>query len=719
VDALLAERVWLDRLARRLVHDPDAAADVAQQAWVKVLTRRPLMVRNVRAWLASVVRSCAVDRARSETRRGVREKAVPPRDPDDPTDVLLARAEAQRAVLDAVLTLDAPSRTVVLLRFFEGLEPAAIALRTGEPAGTVRSRLHRALATLRQRLDATHGGDRAVWAVALVGDPLGYAASHFSTGKGVLAMNTGTKIGTGAVAALLLFLLLQGVLGDDGGEPAERPPVREVSESPRRAGVDAPAPDLAASDGAGVANGSAASSTPAPPHVAVTVSEGTRRLAVTVLGPRAGEEPEVVEEEEPREPITIRASDLKGQVQIAPAGGVELGGGSMTLEPGNSKWAPVPEKGTVTLRGRVVDRSGRPLPGAVVHRVEAEAGGIEGEVVSFCHIHEIATAGDDGRFEVRGQPARPVRLIADYARSMIRSRGLLLHQLVPVDPSENATIESLRLSVPVDVDAFGSVAGRVVDDEGQPQRRVLVYAGHQEGRTGDDGTFRIDTVPAGETTLQIERYGWEVVQRPLRVVAGETTEAIVILKAALSGDLLVSGVVRDRKGEPVAGVPLWCGGGPLGFARETVSGADGGFRFERLPRSLEGEDVVISVMTPPDEPGIRQATTTGIIVPSTDVVIVVDRGVELIVHLKDAVDAAPLSLYAIEVERLVDVDGEARWVAFHTASHYDEEGRFSTIVVPGAVRLHVEAPDHAPTYVEVHVPEEGAGPFEMEVVLHR
>lgn len=737
MEALLAERRWLEELARRLVRDPDAAADVAQQAWVKVLARRTTPVRNLRAWLASVVRSCAVDRARSESRRRSREDAVPPRAPEPTADDLLARAEAQRAVLDALLTLDPPSRTVVLLRYFENLEPVEIARRTGEPAGTVRSRLHRALATLRRRLDAAHGGDRAAWGVALVGAaewnaatalPGSAAAAATATvptsavpWKGVVLMTTNAKVATGAAAALLLALFLWGTADGNGETPPSAPPPREVAaEGGRVAGEDVHAePDAR----------------PEPPPAAEPTGDeaaiaalpgegkpaGPRLLPFTVLPARGGPEPEPEPDPEPddpdREPRVFRAEDLKGEVRLAPAGGPGVGG--MTIEPGGSKWAPIPEKGTVTLRGRVVDRTGRPLPGAVVHRIEPEAGGMDGDIVSFRHIHEIATTGDDGRFEALRQPARAVRLVADYARAMVRPRGLLFHDLVPIDPAENAVVADIVLAVPVDRDAFGTISGIVIDEEGAPLGNIRVFAGYAEGRSGKDGRFRMDTVPAGDSALLVEEFGWKTVKRTVTVRPGATTELEVRLELAVTGDLVVSGVVRDRQGNPVPDVPLWCGGGPFGFARETASDGNGAFRFTRIPRSLDGKKVVVSVMTDPDEAGIIPATTTGITVPSGDVVITVDRSVKLVVHLTDAADGTPLVQYAVEVEKKRLVDGAETWTPNHMASHYDEEGVFTTTVVPGPLRLFLKAPDHAPLYIEVDVPGDEPGPFAMNVGLYR
>ena len=65
-------------------------------------------------------------------------------------DEIRAREEVRRKVVDAVLDLDEPYRTVVLLRYYEDLPPREIAKRTGVGDETVRGRIKRAIAELRR-----------------------------------------------------------------------------------------------------------------------------------------------------------------------------------------------------------------------------------------------------------------------------------------------------------------------------------------------------------------------------------------------------------------------------------------------------------------------------------------------------------------------------------------------------------------------------------------
>lgn len=170
IEVLLAHREWMARTARALVHGDAEAGDVEQEAWLKILERPPVVpLRSPRAWLASVLRSVAIDRARSLGRRRRHEEmASRPEALGDAAGEIVARAETAERLARVVLDLEEPFRTTVLLRYYEGLAPREIADRTGVPAETVRTRLHRALARLREALDTEHRGDRRAWCLALL-----------------------------------------------------------------------------------------------------------------------------------------------------------------------------------------------------------------------------------------------------------------------------------------------------------------------------------------------------------------------------------------------------------------------------------------------------------------------------------------------------------------------------------------------------------------------
>ena len=77
------------------------------------------------------------------------------------------REQILRSVVDAVLALDEPYRTTILLRYFEGLPPREIARRQSVPVTTVKSRLKRGHDRLRTSLRGEFGGEDRGWCSAL------------------------------------------------------------------------------------------------------------------------------------------------------------------------------------------------------------------------------------------------------------------------------------------------------------------------------------------------------------------------------------------------------------------------------------------------------------------------------------------------------------------------------------------------------------------------
>jgi RNA polymerase sigma-70 factor (ECF subfamily) len=170
-EALLQHREFLRGLARGLLADDAGVDDVLQEAYVRALERPPRSEDALRSWLARVVRNLALNRLRGERRRASRERDVAQQESVPSSADVADRLGTQRRVVDAVRELSEPYRTVIYLRWYEGLPPRTIAQRLERPIETVRSQLKRGHALLRDELDAEFGGGtdgRAVWAGALL-----------------------------------------------------------------------------------------------------------------------------------------------------------------------------------------------------------------------------------------------------------------------------------------------------------------------------------------------------------------------------------------------------------------------------------------------------------------------------------------------------------------------------------------------------------------------
>lgn len=154
-------------LARKLVRDAQHAEDLAQETMVEALRRPPLEALNLRGWLATVLRRRASHARREALRRQERETRVAIRGAESIDNSAAQRMLQHRELVERVLALDEPYRTVIVLQFFDGLAPREIAAKLGLPVNTVRSRVQRGLEQLRARLGASSGGGDK-WIAAMV-----------------------------------------------------------------------------------------------------------------------------------------------------------------------------------------------------------------------------------------------------------------------------------------------------------------------------------------------------------------------------------------------------------------------------------------------------------------------------------------------------------------------------------------------------------------------
>ena len=134
------------------------ADDVVQDAFVKAYAALPRFREDgeFRPWLLTIVRNETRNLFRSRGRRAAREElaSLPEADlafDDDPAAVALSTVR-RGELLAKVRRLPVELREVVACRYLLELSEAETAAALGIPAGTVKSRLHRALARLREEV---------------------------------------------------------------------------------------------------------------------------------------------------------------------------------------------------------------------------------------------------------------------------------------------------------------------------------------------------------------------------------------------------------------------------------------------------------------------------------------------------------------------------------------------------------------------------------------
>lgn len=146
------------RIHAMLLHladgDGDLAAEFTQEAFARAWERLDQFAggSSFYTWLYRLARNRALDLlARKRPQAADLEPLGAAASDPAPGDAV-AGAELRAAVQRALTELPAEQRELLLLREWEGLDYERIATLLGVPEGTVKSRLNRARAALRDRL---------------------------------------------------------------------------------------------------------------------------------------------------------------------------------------------------------------------------------------------------------------------------------------------------------------------------------------------------------------------------------------------------------------------------------------------------------------------------------------------------------------------------------------------------------------------------------------
>ena len=153
----LVRRHWdgAHRAAYLIVHDAAAAEDIAQEAMLAAVRAMDSFDRRrpFRPWLHRIVVNRSLDWLRARARRPeVRVEVAGP-----------APGAAEQAggisddLMDALAELEPADRALVVLRHLLGYRASELSRMLDMPAATVRTRLARALARLRDRLESEEG----------------------------------------------------------------------------------------------------------------------------------------------------------------------------------------------------------------------------------------------------------------------------------------------------------------------------------------------------------------------------------------------------------------------------------------------------------------------------------------------------------------------------------------------------------------------------------
>jgi RNA polymerase sigma-70 factor (ECF subfamily) len=138
-------------VALRVLADTGAAEDVLQEVFMQ-LWRNPgafdASRGNLAPWLAVVARNRAIDALRRRQPETDIEDVIVSVEPDLAGDA--ERSRAMEKVRSALGTMPAPQRNALEMAYFEGLTHTEIAEKTGEPLGTIKTRIRTGLTALRK-----------------------------------------------------------------------------------------------------------------------------------------------------------------------------------------------------------------------------------------------------------------------------------------------------------------------------------------------------------------------------------------------------------------------------------------------------------------------------------------------------------------------------------------------------------------------------------------
>ncbi len=138
-------------VALRVLNDPAGAEDVMQDVFLRIWRKPPAIdapLGSLAGWFSVLARNRAIDQLR-------RRRAT-----DAPEDVVLVSAtdvekEGEHTILLArarsmMQALPEEQQAVLNLAFFDGLTHSEIAAKLHSPLGTIKTRLRRAVLTLRK-----------------------------------------------------------------------------------------------------------------------------------------------------------------------------------------------------------------------------------------------------------------------------------------------------------------------------------------------------------------------------------------------------------------------------------------------------------------------------------------------------------------------------------------------------------------------------------------
>jgi hypothetical protein len=214
------------------------------------------------------------------------------------------------------------------------------------------------------------------------------------------------------------------------------------------------------------------------------------------------------------------------------------------------------------IKGKVVDPDGNPVAGATVYAASDQSPMFQNNPI---------TAGADGTFQTMPMIRAGRIEIRAKSGSMATPKAMILTRASTGD-----------VVVQLEKDALGSIAGRVVDAQGQPLKgaRIEIITqtprfsfGTDAGATDEKGNYKADSLWADSNYIieaNCNGYG-QASSSQLHLQPGQTTTThdLTLFKR----DSVVAGVLLDGNNKPVAGQRIYVNGPRTGYNNLTTDSA--------------------------------------------------------------------------------------------------------------------------------------------------
>lgn len=539
---LLAHADFVRSLARSLVLDEHRAADLVQETWLAAIQHPPRTKRSARPWLQRVMRNFAVSFHRAESRRSKREKAVARPEGVPSADEVIEREEVRRSVVETVLNLEEPYGSAILLRYYESLPPDRVAERLNVSVETVRTRLKRGLAKLRERLNRKFGNDRKSWCFALA--PL--AGLSLESHAGAAAGTATAVAAAGAGSATSFQLPFIGAL------------VMSAKMKALAAGV-------------------------------VLLGTVAALFVLSVENPREaqrnGESGEATGLS--RAPLEDKTSATVGAEDLPDALAPEAARVRQPLLPADGE--------TVVVHGRVLNEEMKPLDSARIRlgtwewTYPSALRNVRRTLIKWEKAEVHVAVG--GTFTLTVREKRLPFTFID-----VSEEGYNLAEPVALAEATQQKENQLFLDDIV-LSRILLIGGRVIDEQGRPVAACRVGANtlpsenrpEWDVRTDDEGAFLlpVSTMREVYVTAYLEDYGWSLSEK--RIAPG-TGDALPDVTVVLKRCRAISGKIFDGDATPAEGLAVHAyariRGEDYHMSLSMETDAEGAFRFFPAPEGV-------------------------------------------------------------------------------------------------------------------------------------